>query len=318
MIIKFCVFSEKKIRVDIYLSTLFTNYSRSYIQKIIDKWQVSINWKNISKNLKINPKDELSIEIIPEKLEILPQKMDLDIIFEDENILILNKDAWVNVHPVPWEWWTENTLVNGILYHCSDKNNEKKYNLWTINWVERPWIVHRLDKDTSWIILIAKNDSMMNYLSEIIKNREIEKKYIAIVNWIIKEKKFRIESYIWRDSFDRKKMTTKNPINPKIAISDVEVLDYIDDKYTLIEVKILTWRTHQIRVHLSSIWFPILWDKVYWNEKINKEIFKKYWLERQALHARSLSFELYWKKTFFESKLKNDMKKILKEKNKDL
>lgn len=304
MIIKFCVFSEKKVRVDIFLSALFPIYSRSYIQKIIDKWQVSVNSKKISKNLKINPHDEIEIEIIPEKLEILPQKMDLDIIFEDENILIINKNPWINVHPVPWEGWTENTLVNGILEHC-------KENLGTINWVERPGIVHRLDKDTSGIILIAKNDFMMNYLASIIKDRKIEKKYFAIVSGIVKEKKFRIESEIWRDPRDRKKMTVKNPLNPKNAISEVEVLDYIDEKYTLLEVKILTWRTHQIRVHLSSIWFPILWDKVYGNEKINLEVFKKYWLQRQALHAKSLEFELYGKKVFFESDLKNDMKKIL-------
>lgn len=305
MIINFCVLSDKKIRVDIYLSTLFSDYSRSYIQKLIDKEQVSVNSKKISKNLKISPKDEISIEIIPEKLEILPEKMDLDIIFEDKNILIINKDAGINVHPVPWEWWTKNTLVNWILYHSD-------WNLWTINWVERPWIVHRLDKDTSWIILIAKNDFMMNYLSKIIKDRKIEKKYFAIVSWIIKEKNIRIESEIWRDSKDRKKMTTKNPINPKIAISEIEVIDYIDEKYTLLEVKILTGRTHQIRVHLSSIWFPIIWDKVYGNAKINLEVFKKYSLDRQALHAKSLEFELYGKKVFFESEIKKDMKKILK------
>lgn len=312
MIIKFCVFSEKKLRVDIYLSALFSDFSRSYIQKIIDKWQVCVNWKIISKNLKISPKDELQIEIIPEKLEILPQKMDLDIIFEDENILIINKDSWINVHPVPWEGWRENTLVNGILYHCSDKNDKKRFNLWTINWVERPGIVHRLDKDTSGIILIAKNDSMMNYLAEIIKNRKIIKKYFAIINGIVKDKVFKIESYIWRDSKDRKKMTTKNPINPKIAISEIKVLDYIDEKYSLLEVKILTWRTHQIRVHLASIGFPILWDQVYWNSKVNLEVFEKYWLKRQALHSKSLEFELYWKNRLFEAELKNDMKKFLK------
>ena len=305
MIIKFCVFSEKKIRVDIFLSTLFPDYSRSYIQKIIDRWQVSVNKKQISKNLKLNPKDELEIEIIPEKLDILPQKMDLDIIFEDENILILNKDAWVNVHPVPGEWWTENTLVNGILHHCSLTN------LWTINWVERPGIVHRLDKDTSGIILIAKNDAMMAYLSEVIKGREIEKNYFAIVSGIFKEKSLRIETEIWRHRIDRKKMTTKNPINPKNAISEVEVLDYLWEKYTLLKVKILTWRTHQIRVHLSSIWFPIIWDKVYWNEKINKEVEKKFWLQRQALHAKNLKFKLYSNEKFFEAELKDDMKKII-------
>ncbi|MBF0913665.1 RluA family pseudouridine synthase [Candidatus Gracilibacteria bacterium] len=312
MIIKFCVFSEKKLRVDIYLSALFSDFSRSYIQKIIDKGQVCVNGKIISKNLKISPKDELQIEIIPEKLEILPQKMDLDIIFEDENILIINKDSGINVHPVPGEGGRENTLVNGILYHCSDKNDKKRFNLGTINGVERPGIVHRLDKDTSGIILIAKNDSMMNYLAEIIKNRKITKKYFAIVNGIVKDKEFQIESYIGRDSKDRKKMTTKNPINPKIAISEIKVLDYIDEKYSLLEVKILTGRTHQIRVHLASIGFPILGDQVYGNSKVNLEVFEKYGLKRQALHSKSLEFELYGKNRLFEAELKNDMKKFLK------
>lgn len=314
MIINFCTYLEKKIRVDIYLSTLFADYSRSYIQKIIDKWQVKINDIVVTKNIKINPKDEIKIEIISEKLEILPQKMDLDIIFEDKNILIINKQPNTNVHPVPWEWWTENTLVNWILYHCNDKNNKNKFNLWTINWVERPWIVHRLDKDTSWIILIAKNDSMMNYLASIIKSREISKKYIAIVSWVLKDENIRIESYIWRDPYDRKKMTTKNPINPKIAISEVKLLSHIDEKYSVLEVKILTWRTHQIRLHLSSIWFPIIWDKVYWNDKVNKEVLEKYWINRQALHANSLEFNLYWERVYFEAKLKEDMEKIINKK----
>ena len=145
MIINFCVFSKEKVRIDLYLASIFPDFSRSYVQKLVDKWQVKINQKIISKNIKINPCDEIELEIIPEKLDILPQKMDLDIIFEDENILVINKDAGINVHPVPWEWWRENTLVNAILYHCK--------NLGTINWIERPWIVHRLDKDTSGTLL---------------------------------------------------------------------------------------------------------------------------------------------------------------------
>ncbi|PZM85633.1 RNA pseudouridine synthase [Candidatus Gracilibacteria bacterium] len=312
MIINFCVYSEKKVRVDMYLSTLFSDYSRSYIQKIIDRGDVFVNGKSITKNLKINSKDEISIKIIPETLGLKPQKMDLDIIFEDKNLLIINKDSGINVHPVPGEGGLENTLVNGILYYCSDKDN--KFNLGTINGVERPGIVHRLDKDTSGIILIAKNDSMMNYLSSIIKDRKIEKKYIAIISGTLKEKKLRIESEIGRHPGDRKKMTTKNPLNPKIAISELEVIDYIDDKYTILEVKILTGRTHQIRVHLSSIGFPIIGDKVYGNEKINKEVYNKYALERQALHAKSLSFDLYGKKVYFEADLKEDMKKIIGQK----
>jgi len=302
MIIKFCTLLDKKQRVDIYLSALFKDFSRSYIQKMIDKWQLKVNWKILNKNKKIENKDEIELEIKTEKLEeVLPEKMKLDIIYEDENILIINKDAWINVHPVPWENGKTWTLVNWILHYC-------KKNLPIINWVERPWIVHRLDKDTSGAILIAKNDKMMTYLSNIIKQRKIEKYYIAIVAWIVKEKQFKIESYIWRDPNDRQKMTTKNPINPKIAISYWEVLDYIDNKYSVLKIKIETWRTHQIRVHLASIWYPILWDKTYWNNKINKEVLQKYWLERQALHAYKLIFELYWKKQEFTAKLKKDLK----------
>ncbi len=305
---KFCAFLDKKVRVDMYLSTLFPNFSRSYIQKIIDNNELKVNWKILNKNKKIKNKDELNLEIITKSLEnIEPEKLNLDIIYEDENLLIINKDAWVNVHPVPWENWNKNTLVNWILYHCRE-------NLPTINWVERPWIVHRLDKDTSWIILIAKNDKMMAYLSQIIKDRKIDKYYIAIVNWIIKEKKFKIESYIWRDPNDRQKMTTKNPINPKIAISYWEVLDYVDDKFSILKIKIETWRTHQIRVHLSSIWYPIIWDKVYWNIKVNKEVNEKYGLSRQALHAFKLNFDLYWENKTFFAPLKNDMQKIIKNK----
>lgn len=304
MIYNFCVLSDKKIRVDIYLSTLFSDFSRSYIQKIIDRWQVNLNWTKIQKNIKVNPKDELKIEIKNETIDVLPQKMDLDIIYEDENLIVINKEAWLNVHPVPWENWNIDTLVNWLLYHC-------KENLPSIWWVERPWIVHRLDKDTSWIILIAKTDYMMNYLSTIIKNREIKKDYLAIVYWKIKEENFKIESYIWRDPFNRLKMTTKSPLNPKIAISNVSLLWYIEDKYSLVRVNIETWRTHQIRVHLSSIWYPIIWDKVYASEKINKEVYEKFWFKRQALHAYELEFDLYWKKSLFKASLKYDMKDII-------
>jgi len=305
MVYNFCVILEKQNRVDIFLSALFSDFSRSYIQKIIDRWQVSLNWKIINKNIKIKNRDELSISIINEILdEVKPEKMDLDIIFEDENILILNKDSGINVHPVPWENGNKNTLVNGILYHCKD-------NLPTIWWTHRPGIVHRLDKDTSWIILVAKTDFMMNYLSTIIKNREITKNYIAIVSWIFKEQNFKIESFIWRDPNDRLKMTTKNWLNPKEAISFWELIWFIDDKYSVLKINIKTGRTHQIRVHLSSIGFPIIWDKVYWNKSVNDGVFKKYALNRQALHAYELKFNLYWKEVYHIAPLKSDMKKII-------
>lgn len=288
-----------------YLSALFKDFSRSYIQKMIDKNQVKLNWKIISKNIKIDNKDELEIELKNEKLEeVKAENIPINIIYEDNEILIINKDFWINVHPVPWENWKTGTLVNAILYHC-------KNNLPSINWVERPWIVHRLDKDTSWIILVAKTDFMMKYLSEIIKQRNISKYYIAIVNWKIKDKEFKIESYIWRDQNDRLKMTAISPVNPKIAITYWKLLWYIDNKYSLVKIKIETWRTHQIRVHLSSIGYPILWDSTYWNDKINKQVKQEYWLNRQALHAYELDFDLYWEKRNFKAELKEDMKKII-------
>jgi len=306
MKIKFCTVIEWKKRVDMYLSAIFNDFSRSYIQKLIDKWDVKVNGKTISKNLKINNRDEIEIDIVLEKLDkIEPEDLNLDIIYEDENIVIINKEAGINVHPVPWEGWNSNTLVNWVLYHCKD-------NLPTIWGVERPGIVHRLDKDTSWAIMVAKNDNMMQYLQTLFKEREdISKYYIAIVHWIVKNTNFTIESYIGRDPNNRLKMTTVNSINPKIAISHWEVLGYIENKFSLVRIKIETGRTHQIRVHMASIGHFILWDMTYWNPKINIEMKTKYQLKRQALHAYNLKLKLYEKNMDFIAPLKDDMKKLI-------
>ncbi len=304
MKIIFCTYIEKKQRVDIYLSALFWDFSRSYIQKIIDRGEVKINGVTIQKNIKILPRDLLELDLQIEKTKLEAENISLDIIYEDENILFINKDAGVNVHPVPWEDGKTWTLVNALLYHCKEK-------LPTINGTERPWIVHRLDKDTSWIIMIAKNDMMMKYLQEIIKKRKIQKYYLAIVKWKIKEKNFSIESYIGRHPTDKIKMTTKNPLNPKLAYTSWELLTYIDYEFSLLKIKIETGRTHQIRVHLASIGFPIVWDKVYGDKEVNIRVEKKYWLTRQALHAYELGFELYGKDTFFQANLKEDMEKII-------
>ncbi len=306
MKIQFCTLLEKKIRVDMYLSTLFSDFSRSYVQKIIDRWQVQVNGKTFSKNLKINNRDEILIEALVEQLEeIEPEDMNLDVIYEDEELLILNKEAGVNVHPVPWEGGNSNTLVNWVLFHCRNK-------LPTIGWVNRPWIVHRLDKDTSGAIMIAKQDWMMKKLQEDLKNRtNIKKYYLAVVHWVVKNKNFTIESFIWRDKNNRLKMTAMDPLNPKIAITHWEVIDYIENKYTLLKLKIDTGRTHQIRVQLASINHFILWDNTYWNSKINIEIKTRYQLKRQALHAYELDLELYWKQQLFTAPLKDDMKRII-------
>ena len=298
----FSVNIDWKQRVDMYLSALFKDFSRSYIQKIIDKWQLKVNNETLSKNKKIQHKDELKLTIISEKLELEAENLHLDIIFQNKDFAIINKEAWMNTHPVPWDWGKTGTLVNWILHQIKD--------LWTIWGIERPGIIHRLDKDTSWLIMIAKNDSSMVDLQKIIKSREIEKYYIAIVAQKIESKKFKIESEIWRDPNNRIKMTSKNPINPKYALSFWEVLGYIDNTLTVVKVKIETGRTHQIRVHMASIGHPIVWDKVYWKAKVNKICETKYGLKRQALHAYELKFNYKWQSQNFIAPLKEDMQKI--------
>jgi len=300
----FSVNIDKKQRIDMYISALFPDISRSYVQKLIDTGCVLVNGKKVKKNLKIEPKSEIKIEEIITSTEILPEDIPLDVIYEDENMCIVNKDAGINVHPTPGIDGKKRTLVNALLHHCKD-------HLPVISWEERPGIVHRLDKDTSWAIMIAKNDTMMHYLSGIIKNREIKKYYIAIVSWVLTEEKFTITSDIGRHRTDKTKMTTQNPSNPKHAITHGEVLGYIDETYTLIKIDLETGRTHQIRVHLASIGYPILWDSVYGNPRVNKQVATLYQIHRQALHAYSLELELYGKKQIFKAKLKADMDSMI-------
>ena len=300
----FSTLIEKPQRVDIYLSTLFSEFSRSYIQKMIDSEQVTVNGGCVAKNIKVQPRDTISIQILVESIDILPEDMNLDVIYEDKDILIINKEPWINTHPTPGVDGKSWTLVNGILHHC-------KEDLPLINGVERPWIVHRLDKDTSGAIMIAKSDSMMKSLQKQIQDREVDKYYLAIVTGIVKQQKFTIESYIWRHPNDRMKMTTQNPVNPKIAITHGELISYIEWHYSLLKLKIETGRTHQIRVHLASIWFPIIGDKTYGNKRVNKEVATTFQLHRQALHAYELGLELYWEHKTFIAPLKSDMQNIV-------
>lgn len=317
---EFCVLADPREtrRVDTFLSQLFPEKSRSYIQKIIEEWKIFCNWENFTKNKKIYRWDIIRIEWKIEQMELLAEKIPLDIIFENDDFAIINKNPGINTHPTPGEEWRKWTLVNALLYHFKNlgirtDEIEKKS---IINWVEKPGIVHRLDKDTSGLIIIAKNDKTMHSLQLKIEKRTIKKFYLALVNWIIKEEEWYIESYIGRDPNDRKKMTTSNPVNPKLAKTRFYNRGIIDNKYTLVEVDLLTGRTHQIRVHLASIGFPILGDKIYWNQKANSEVLEKFWLDRQWLHAYKLEFTLFGQDYFFEAPLKDDLKKFLSEENK--
>lgn len=287
-----------------YLSALFEELSRSYIQKLIDTACVKINGKEVKKNVKIQNKDEVFIEEIISSVEVQAESIPLDIIYEDENICVINKDAGINVHPTPGVEWKRWTLVNALLYHCWD-------NLPVISGEQRPWIVHRLDKDTSWVIMTAKNDTYMKYLSQKIKDREVKKYYIAIVSWVFTQDKFTIHSEIGRHPHDRTKMTTKNAINPKKAITHGEVIWYINEEYTVLKIDLETGRTHQIRVHLASIWYPIIGDRVYGNPRVNERVSTLYRLHRQALHALEFHIDIYGERKKYYAEPKSDMKKIL-------
>lgn len=287
-----------------YLSALFRAYSRSYIQKMIDRGQLKVNGEPVKKNIKLSPRDELELEITLESLKIIPENIPLDVVYEDENLVIINKDSGINVHPVPGEWWNSGTLVNALLYHCKQK-------LPSIGGVERPGIVHRLDKDTSGLIMVAKTDTMMQYLSAAIHDHQVEKYYIAIVSGIFPEDTFTVESYIGRHPTDRTKMTTVDPINPKLAVTHGTLLGVIDGKYSVLRLQLETGRTHQIRVHLASIGFPIIGDRVYGDLMVNEVVKKHYGLQRQALHAYELGIELYGEKRSYIWPLKPDMQEIL-------
>lgn len=312
----FCVLTDAREtrRVDTYLSALFPEKSRSYLQKMIEEEKISCNGSTFTKNKKVYRWDEIEIRWKIEQMELLAEDMPLDIIYENADFAIISKDAGINTHPTPGEGGRIGTLVNALLYHFKNlgiRHENPEFNPSIINWVERPGIVHRLDKDTSGLIIIAKSDKSMHALQLKIAKRTIQKTYLALVIGKIKEQDWYIESYVGRDPNDRKKMTTRDPVNPKLAKTKFCNKWYIADKYTLLEVDLLTGRTHQIRVHLSSIWFPILGDKVYGNERINKDAFEKYGLMRQWLHAYKLEFTLFWVDYSFEAPLKEDLQEVL-------
>lgn len=255
------------IRIDKYLIDLL-NISRSKIQKLIDSNNIKVNGKDIKNSYIVRVDDEIIVNDIIENNEILPEKMDLDIIYEDEYLLVVNKPSGMVVHPSLGHY--TNTLVNGLMYYTSLSNDKI-----------RPGIVHRIDKDTSGLLLVAKNDDVHLYLSEEIKKRKVNRKYIALVHGVIKNDSGTIDAPIGRDLFDRKKMAVTD-INSKDAITHFKVLDRYKDS-TLIECVLETGRTHQIRVHMNYIGYPIVNDPLYGRKKIINDF-------GQMLHAKSIGF----------------------------
>ncbi len=261
--------NDKNIRLDKFLSNKLQDLSRSYLQKLLKKNYIKVNHEKVKKSYKISVGDDILVKIPPpEKTDIKPKKMDLDIIYEDQNIIVINKPAGLVVHPAPGNW--NNTLVNGLLAYTDDLSG--------ISGEKRPGIVHRLDKETSGVLVVAKDDQSHKNLSEQFKQRKVEKIYKTVVKGIVPHKSGKIKAPIGRDPDNRKKMAVTKK-NSKKAITRFKLLEK-QNNYSLLQILLKTGRTHQIRVHMSYYGYPVVGDEKYGN---NKEK-----LSSQLLHAYKL------------------------------
>lgn len=261
-------------RLDKVVSNLEQNMSRETIQRMIKTGKILVNGKQEKASFKTTVGDLITLEEeIPEEIELKPQEMPLDIIYEDEDMLVINKEKGIVVHPGNGN--PDGTLANAVMAKC-------KGSLSGIGGKIRPGIVHRIDKDTSGLIIVAKNDTAHLNLSKQIQDRKVKKTYIALVRGVIKENEATINMPIGRSSKDRKKMAITK--DGKEAITHFKVLKRYNG-FTLLEVKIETGRTHQIRVHLSEIGYPIVGDEVYSNGK------NPFGVKGQMLHAEKLELK---------------------------
>jgi len=268
-------------RVDVFVSNQNIGLTRSYAQKLIDQGFVKVNDRKTKASYRLKRDDKVSIEIPPpKKLEVKPEKIPLDIIYEDDDLIVVNKAKGMVVHPAAGNY--SGTLVNALLYHC------KK--LSPIGGVLRPGIVHRLDKDTSGLLVVAKNEKAHLSLSKQIKERKAARTYVALVHGVLKQNQGIIEARMGRHPVHRKKMAVISQIMSRVsslksreAITYYKVLERFKN-YTLIEVKLKTGRTHQIRVHMSHIGHPVVGDQTYGKRK------NEFGIKGQVLHAGLLGF----------------------------
>lgn len=263
---------ENGMRIDVFLSKKMDNVSRSYIQKLIKEKEISVNGMAVKANYKVSANDivQLTIPDLSEP-DILPENIPLDILYEDADILIVNKPKGMVVHPSPSHY--TGTLVNALMYYCKD-------DLSGINGVMRPGIVHRIDMGTTGSLLVCKNDFAHQKLAEDLKVHNIKRIYHAIVHGVIKEDEGTVEGPIGRHPIDRKKMSI-NYKNGKPAVTHYRVLKRFSN-YTYIECQLETGRTHQIRVHMASIHHALVGDTVYGPAK------SPFHLQGQTLHAKIL------------------------------
>ena len=261
-------------RIDKCLNEAMPDFSRSYLQKLIKNGNVLVKDICVKPNYRLNAEDEIQVRIPDDvSLDIQPENIPLDILYEDEDLLVINKPKGMVVHPAAGHY--SGTLVNALLYHCDGQ-------LSGINGVLRPGIVHRIDRDTTGSLLVCKNDMAHRALAEQLKEHSINRRYRAIVWGNLKDDEGTVDAPIGRHPVDRKKMAI-NRQNGKNAVTHYTVLQRFS-KFTYIECRLETGRTHQIRVHMASIGHPLLGDEVYGPGR------SPYTLEGQCLHAMTLGF----------------------------
>jgi len=270
---KFKYIGEKEIRLDKFISNQYKNYSRSNIQKLIEENNVKVNNLDQKKKYILKNGDEVKIFFPePKKLQIKAENIDIDIVFEDQYLAVVNKQRGLVVHPAPGN--REGTLVNGLLNELD--------NLSSINGVIRPGIVHRIDKDTTGLLLIAKNNLAHLELSKEIKKHKTKREYTALVHGVVPNNKGKIILPIGRDPKNRKKMAVVSH-NGKKAITHFEIIERYKG-YTYLKLNLETGRTHQIRVHMSHIGYPIVGDHTYGRKR------NEFKIEGQLLHAKTVGF----------------------------
>ena len=295
---KFIVKEEKGERLDSYIASQDSEITRTSAQRLIEEGNILVNGKKQKVSYKVCENDIVTVEVSePKEIELKAQDIPIEIIYEDKDIIVVNKPKGMVVHPANGN--PDGTLVNALMSICKDS-------LSGIGGEIRPGIVHRIDKDTSGLLIVAKNDMAHVAMSEQIKNHEVKKTYIALVRGVIKENEATIDMPIGRSNTDRKKMAVTK--NGKNAVTHIKVLERFD-KYTLLEVNIETGRTHQIRVHLSYIGYPIVGDYTYSNGK------NEFNIVGQCLHAKSLEFKhpITHKQMKLEAQLPEYFKNVIKE-----
>ncbi|PEE70077.1 RluA family pseudouridine synthase [Bacillus thuringiensis] len=263
---------QKNERIDKFVTGINNEWSRSQVQQWIKDDVVTVNGKSVKVNYKVKEEDEITVTIPePEALDIQPEDLNLEIYYEDADVLVVNKPRGMVVHPAPGH--TSGTLVNGLMHHCTDLSG--------INGVMRPGIVHRIDKDTSGLLMVAKNDMAHESLVNQLVAKTVTRRYKAIVHGVIPHDKGTIDAPIGRDKKERQSMTVDE--NGKNAVTHFQVLERFKD-FTLVECRLETGRTHQIRVHMKYIGYPLAGDPKYGPKKTLD-------MNGQALHAGILGFD---------------------------